>query len=132
MLETAKALRAALVAGSVNSGSAIYHLRAPKAQAYPYIVYQNVSSVEEHRDSVDVRRELWQVRAVSNQPGTVHTLQNAIYDTLNYAALTIDDYTHMWTTVDRQLFYLEDLNDQNIYHGVCEVRILLHGNSHGE
>lgn len=124
-----QALRNQLISAGVNGGSAIFDSRAPAGQSYPYVLFQYVAGGDENLTALDTRNELWQVKAISDDHDTAHTLATAIRGALHRQSLTVTGWRHLWTLHIDPIWLVESLERDQIYHAGGTFRIRLHKSS---
>ena len=120
----------ALVAAGVNGGSAIYVLQAPTGATYPYIVISPITSLEDDSDSVDLRREIWQVKVIATSPSAADTIERAIRDVLHYGTFSAGTaWNLVWCHAENAFMYPEMVNDKLVIHAGSSYRVLLNAKS---
>lgn len=126
MNEIKQAIRDRLIAAGVNGGTAIFDTLAPSGQAYPYVLFQYVAGGDENLTDLDTRRELWQIKAITDNHEQAGVLAAAIRSALHRQSLTITGWRHLWTIQENHVWMVENASRQQIYHAGGTFRIRAH------
>lgn len=119
------ALRNQLIAANVNGGTAIYDTLALDGQAYPYLLMQYISGGVQTTTPLDTRREVWQVKAVSDDHTIAHSLAAAIRAALHRQPLSVTGWQHLWTVQLDAIWQVEVSGRAIVYHAGATYRIWL-------
>lgn len=118
MIEVYDAVYNTLAAGTALTtslgGTAIYHVRAPTDQAYPYVVYNIQGGGLENINPSELGNEVYWIRAYSDiSQYTADLIADQIKDLLHKKTLTIAGYTNISTQLESPITNLVTTGDDN-------------------
>ncbi len=84
--------------------TAIYHLRAPKDQAYPYIVFSIQGGGDENQTSHRTKALVYFVRAyAANSAAQAGSVDQAVDTALHLVPLTVTGWSNFWLAREADL-----------------------------
>lgn len=111
---------------SALGGTAIYVDQAPDGTNLPYVVFSHQAGGADNIIPVDLRTDLWFVRAYASARDAANLLDGHISDLLHRGSLTVSGWTCFWLVREENFALVENLpNNNRVYMAGATYRVRL-------